>query len=227
MFVLEAQLASGFPCVDAVERQLAQWHATDEVLMAPGGPLGGHVYRIATEELGVWITMHQPRGLETTSLFLTSAERTLRLDFGRTCQLKTVELPRPPDPPDGAFTDVDLEHRLALDDRLVIYLWSPHLPLSVEGYAEIARAASALGVPLVAVVDASADSDFVRRVAEEHDIPAEAERPMRSVELLFRDLTVHTPSIVVFHDGIVSSPLPGYRNSDAYLEHLKPIFRGK
>lgn len=217
-------LVAGSVCADSVERQLVAWHASSEVLQTPGGPLGGAVYRIATDELGVWITLHRPRGLETTSLFLTSPQRTQRLDFGPSCEPIPVVTVSSPEPPANAFTDEALARLFARDPRLVVYLWSPHLPLSVEGYAEITAAAANLGVPLAIVVDASADAGFVRSVADANDIPEEARRPMRSVELMFRDLPVHTPSILVFSKGLVSAPLPGYRNRKAYEVYLRSIF---
>jgi len=225
-FLLFPRLVSSLPCTDAVERQLAAWNATPEVLKAPGGPLGGDVYRIATNEIGVWITVHQPRGLDIVSLFLTNADGTQRLDFGKTCAPKLIpSFPGMQLLPE-AFTDELLKKLLAEDDRLVVYLWSPHLPLSVEGYHEIVHVTSSLGVPLVSVVDGTADVGFVQRVADAQGIPDESRRPMRSVELLFRDLAVHTPSLIVFSDGHVSAPLPGYRNRGAYRVYLDSLFRG-
>lgn len=225
-FLLLPQLVSSSACADAVSRQLAAWHATSEVLKTAGGPLGGEVYRIATEELGVWITLHRPKGLDTTSLFLTKTSETLRLDFAATCEVSSVSIPSPPAAA-GAFTDADLRSLVAKEDRVVVYLWSPHLPLSVEGYAEIAAATARVGGRLVALVDPSADRGFVDRVGDAQAIPAEARRPMGAVELLFRDLAVHTPSVLVFANGAVSAPLPGYRNRDAYVAFLEPIVRGE
>lgn len=225
LFLLLPQLGAGHPCADAVDRQLDRWHATDEVLRAPGGPLGGAVYRIATDELGVWITLHRPQGLATVSLFRTDSKGTVRLDLDERCEPEPTQSLPAPSLPEGAFTDADLKARLESHDRLVVYLWSPHLPLSVEGYHEIVAAAAALEVPLVAVVDGTADRDFVEREADDNGIPAEARRAMGSVELLFRDLAVHTPSVVVFASGTVSSPLPGYRGRNAYRVYLESIFR--
>lgn len=159
-FLLFPRLVSSLPCTDAVERQLVAWNATPEVLKAPGGPLGGDVYRIATNEIGVWITVHQPRGLDIVSLFLTNADGTQRLDFGKTCAPKLIpSFPGMQLLPE-AFTDELLKKLLAEDDRLVVYLWSPHLPLSVEGYHEIVHAASSLGIPFVAVVDGTPTEDL-------------------------------------------------------------------
>lgn len=222
-FLLLPRLITGHPCAEALERQLDVWGVTSEVLRSPGGPLGGAVYRIATNELGAWVTVHQPRGLDVVSLFFTDATGSVRVDFDRTCEPESSPIFSAPTTLPEAFSDNDLKAALANDDRLIVFLWSPHLPLSVEGYHEITRAAAVLGVPLQAVVDGAANRGFVERVADAEGIPARARRPMSSVELLFRDLAVHTPSIIVFSGGRVSAPLPGFRNSDAYLSYLRTV----
>jgi hypothetical protein len=226
LLLLMPQLGADQPCAEAMNRQLRAWHATNEVLRAPGGPLGGAVYRIATDELGVWITVHRPRGLATVSLFRTDSRGTVRLDVDERCEPEPAASLPAPLLPEGAFTDADLKEQLASNDRLIVYLWSPHLPLSVEGYHEIVAASGAIGVPLVAVVDGTADEDFVEQEADDNGIPAEARRPMGSIELLFRDLAVHTPSILVFSSGTVASPLPGYRTRKGYRAYLDAIFGG-
>ena len=124
--------------MDAVERQLAAWNATPEVLKAPGGPLGGEVYRIATNEIGVWITVHRPRGLDIVSLFLTNAEGTVRLDFeariGQTCEPEPIpRFPAMKLPPD-AFTDDLLKEILAEDDRLVVAVHTPSVVVFSKGH---------------------------------------------------------------------------------------------
>jgi len=79
------ELLESHPCFVAIERRLESWGATDEILKGPSGPLGGDVYRIATKEIGVWVTLHLARSEATASLFLTDGEGSTRLDFGASC----------------------------------------------------------------------------------------------------------------------------------------------
>ena len=44
-----------------------------------------------------------------------------------------------------AFTDRDLVALLATPASGVLYLWSPHMPLSVDGWAQLTRAAASRG----------------------------------------------------------------------------------
>jgi hypothetical protein len=87
------------------------------------------------------------------------------------------------------------------------------MPLSVSGYHAAAAAAERLGVSLVALLDPGADEGYSRRVAREEGIPEESLHPVRSIELAFRDLALHAPSIQVFAEGRLVGPVvPGSRD---------------
>jgi len=215
------ELLDSHPCFVAIERRLELWGATDEILKGPGGPLGGDVYRIATKKIGVWVTLHLARSETTVSLFLTDAEGSTRLDFGAACSPAPMRTPAArPSSSERSFTDADLHALLDSSEPLVVFLWSPHLPLSADGYREIEAATTALDLTLAAVVDPSANPSYVAAVGDDVGIPESARHPLTSVELLFRDLAVHAPTILIFANGKASAPLPGYRNSAAYREHI-------
>lgn len=223
--LLFSSLLVGNPCREPIERQLESWNATGEILKAPGGPLGGSVYRIATSKVGVWITLHRPAGATSTTVFLTDAHGSRELAFDdRSCRPIAREGTSSPRATADGFTDTDLRELLARESRLVVFLWSPHLPLSVDGYAEIESATAALGVAFVAVVDASSDPDYVRRIAAERGVPREATKPLGSIELLFRDLPTHMPSAIAFDRTRASAPLPGYRDRASYRRWLRDFF---
>ena len=215
------ELLDSHPCFVAIERRLESWGATDEILKGPSGPLGGDVYRIATKKIGVWVTLHLACSEATVSLFLTDAEGSTRLDFGAACSPAPMRTPAArPSSSERSFTDADLHALLDSSAPLVVFLWSPHLPLSADGYREIEAAATALDLSLAAVVVPSADPSYVAAVGDDLGIPESARHPLTSVELLFRDLAVHAPTILIFANGKASAPLPGYRNSAAYREHI-------
>jgi hypothetical protein len=233
-------ILSASPCRAEIERRLSQWHARDEVLRAPAGPGGAESYRIATDEIGVWLTLRPAIHRGPIRVFRTDHSRTEVVEFSvreeadaQACvvsELRTLASSSsssgiggtadtdPGAPP--AFTDRDLIRALAENDRLVIYLWSPHMPLSVEGLAEIDHAARDAGFHLVSVLHPDADAEYAQREANEHDLPATSLRRAASVELLFRDLLVHAPSILVCSSGAFSAVLPGFRNRRAYRQFL-------
>ena len=104
---------------------------------------------------------------------------------------------------------------------VVVYVWSPHMPLSVDGYREIALAADALGMALVPVLIPGSDRAFALREAARVGMPTEHVRTSRSIELAMRDAHVHAPSILVFGRGRISPVLPGYRDAGGYRRYLE------
>lgn len=74
-------------------------------------------------------------------------------------------------------------------------MWSPHMPLSVDEYAELEDAAAALKLSLLAVLDPGAEPGFARRVARERGLPESALARLGAIELAFRggSLDPHAP----------------------------------
>lgn len=127
----------------------------------------------------------------------------------------------------GPFTDADLQSALAeASGPLVVYVWSPHMPLSVDGYPEIAAAGEALDLTVVPVLFAGSDREFAAREASRVGIPEAGLRELVSSELLGREAQVHAPSIVVFDGERVSPVLPGYRNAAGYRRYLEGVLGG-
>jgi hypothetical protein len=153
------------------------------------------------------------------------------------CRIHEVEGPSVrPEVDASSFTDADL--RAVVGSTLgseaqragargqgfagvVVYAWSPHMPLSVDGFREIRAATTELGLRLVPVLFAGSDRDFARREAERVGMPPAALREVRSVELTMRDGQVHAPSILVFTGRRASPVLPGYRNAAGYRRYLR------
>ena len=121
------------------------------------------------------------------------------------------------------FTDAELERILATSRAVVVYVWSPHMPLSVDGVHQASMAAARLGVAFVAVADPNSDSSYAVRVALEAGLPAGAARPAHSSELASRDAFVHAPSLVLFVNGRPAGlAIRGYREAAAYEAALRP-----
>lgn len=121
----------------------------------------------------------------------------------------------------NGFTDDDLQQTLRRLDTGVIFLWSPHMPLSVSGYDSISAAADRLGLPLVPLLDPMADAGYAATTATAAGIPEVALRPLASIELTFRNLTTHAPSIQLFAGGrLLDAMLPGYRDAEYYGDYI-------
>lgn len=97
----------------------------------------------------------------------------------------------------------------------LVYVWSPSMPLSLEGIPEIREAADRIGVTL-SLIPATAV------------IEGTSERPIETLRasLVEAGATVHYPSLAVFVNGDVQgNAIVGYKQADAYVELLRGRLR--
>jgi len=212
----------GVACATEVRTQLAAWGADGEWWREADGPFGARVLRAPTGRVGVWVTLEvAPTGSVTASRI--DPFETRRVSWMPGCEVEARdEATLLPDVVDGSvLTDADLETLIASGVSGAIYVWSPHMPLSVDGYGAIRVAAERLGAVLIPVLDPAADRRYAAAAARRAGLPDHALRPFRSVELTLRTMTVHAPTVLLFGDGrFVGPPLPGYREAEAYTAFM-------
>lgn len=203
-------------CADAALGQLADWRADLEHALAdPPGPEGTRSARVPTGTLGVWVQIAVSPAREVWLERVSANLREFRR-FGPQCEVVDVSGATSVEPREDGFTDGDLTSRLARGDAGVILVWSPHMPLSVDQYEVLAAVTREMGLALLAVLDPVADAAYARRVAAERGLPKAALQPLAGIELAFRGMTTHAPSLQVFSGGRLVGPvLYGYRSVDA------------
>jgi hypothetical protein len=123
---------------------------------------------------------------------------------------------REPRAPATGFTDAALAERLARGGPGVILLWSPHMPLSVDQHSVLKAVAEERGMTVIPVLDPSSDRRYAETVARDRRLDAGALEPLASIELAFRGMTTHAPSLQLFKDGRLVGPvLFGFRSEAA------------
>lgn len=225
-------LLAPHPCSGEATKALLAWGARDEVLRAPPAPGFAGSFRIPTAVLGEWVLIDAV-GAGTPTISLVRGEGAEQVTFSDQCvaSVRSVASARPAVSAGRAlFTDEDLRSALsssAAASATVIYVWSPHMSLSIDGYPEISAATDALGLALIPVLFPQGDHGFAEREAAQKGMPVEALREAASVELAFRDALVHAPSIVVFAGPRISPVLPGYRSAAGYQRFLEDFLAGR
>ncbi len=210
-------------CAAQVERQLRAWQVVAPARPQP--PAGAmSVRHWATPRLGAWVVEAQgPDGARAT---LVSAETVTAVEWSPACTAATATGPRP-----GAaaprFNDADLAVVMAAAPRGVIYSWSPHMPLSVDGYRAVTTAAAERGLAVEVVLDPGGDRDFAAAAQSGGGLPPSALRVADSVELLFRDVHVHAPAVQAWAGGrLIGSAFPGFHRAAEYGAFLESGVRG-
>ena len=201
-------------CTAEVEAARRQWEAVAPPLPQPPLTPGATLRHWPTRTLGVWLV--EDSATHHATLTRVDAASLTRLTWAPGCSATTTTRPRPTAPA-PAFNDADLAGVLAASGQGVLYLWSPHMPLSVDGYQTVAAAATARGLAVEPLLDPAADRAFARTEAAARALPPSALRVADAVELQFRELALHAPSALVYARGrFVGSPLRGFRTAEEY-----------
>jgi hypothetical protein len=211
-----AALLTGARCEKEVRRELETWGARlDAVFPSASDPTGVRAALLPTQALGVWVRLAVDMRGEPLVERVTAALVEGR-SYGPRCEAVSLGVQERPIAED-AWTDAALAERLGRSDTGVILLWSPHMPLSVDAFDVLEALTRELGIDLVAILDPASDPSYAREVARERGIPSESLRPLGGIELAFRGMTTHAPSVQVFAGGRLAGPVvPGYRDRPGY-----------
>jgi hypothetical protein len=120
-----------------------------------------------------------------------------------------------------AFTDERLRELVESTRDGIIYTWSPGMPLSVSGLVEAKAAADSLGVAFTAVMADAHPLELTRS-----SVDTAYQHPLNSLDLVYRDATIHYPSILFYHDGaLLGSAIPGYKSRETYIALARDAFK--
>jgi hypothetical protein len=114
-----------------------------------------------------------------------------------------------------AFTDASLDSLMHANTRGMIYVWSPRMPLSIKGLTEARAAADSLGIAFTALVAAPLEED--RTHVDASVVRAGDWRRMQSLELFYRNATVHYPAALYYQNGrVIDGVYAGYKNRETF-----------
>lgn len=201
-------------CGAEADAQRLAWGAVAPPRAQPPAADGAVVEHWPTRALGVWIV--DARGPRTTVLTRVTSGAITRIEWSAGCAPLETRRARAP-VPGPRFTDDDLAERLAAGGAGLIYVWAPHMPLSVDAAGALLAAAARRRLPVEIVLHPDADRAFAARVAADHGWSADRLRVADSVELTFRDVFVHAPAVQAWAGGrLTGSAYPGGHTADEY-----------
>lgn len=173
-----------------------------------------------TDSVGVWLERRYP-GDGSVELRRVTAERTDVVTFSEPgCATHTAVHRRAFAESATArdFTDARLRELLQRNASGIVYVWSPRMPLSIQGIAEARAAAASLGIAFTAVVAEAGP-------AELRDVDSSLTHTLGALELVYRNATIHYPTATFYRDGaIVGSAIPGFRRRDTYVALAREQF---
>lgn len=207
-------------CAAARLAQHRAWQTRPPAREQPPDTAGSRIRHFPTATMGVWVV--EAVGRFDTSMTLVSPDGITRVSWTADC-VGTTEHRARPSGPATSFRDADLA-ALVRSGRGVIYVWSPHMPLSLDAVAPLSAAARALDLAVTLLLDPATDPAFAARVAADRGLPAAALRVADSVDLQFRDVLVHAPAAIAYAGGqLVGSAYPGGHTADEYAAYFRRV----
>lgn len=209
-------------CATQVAEQRSAWGVTGPPRLQPPAVAGAEILHWPTSTLGTWVVeVRLPN--DVTLRRVTDSDLT-EVMWSDQCVPSTTTTTRQTSAA-ARFTDADLRRAIAAQPRGLLYVWSPHMPLSVEGVAQARFMAERRGLSLIVLLDPAANEALARSVAAQHAWPPDTVLVADSTELRFRDVLVHAPTLQAFAGGrLVGSAFPGHHSSEEYAAYLDRIF---
>lgn len=123
------------------------------------------------------------------------------------------------------FTDQDLDHllkaSLSKKTQGMIYVWSPHMPLSIRGVKEAENIAKTKKLKLIILLDPYSNLNAAQQISKKEKFPPSYLVRLESRKLLRKEMTVHFPSLIVFNKGGLAGEMRGgYDNPQRLADYL-------
>jgi hypothetical protein len=222
-------LISKHNCHTQISKLIKDWKSKGSWQKEASLNLDGGVYKTPTTTIGSWIRMDIQKN-KTIVLQKMTAKMIVNKVFendGNSCLGEVAVRAVKYDEKYLAksFTDTQLINSLTKNKKGIIYVWSPNMPLSVEGLEYLKRHATKMGVHVTAVVDPNSPKSAIQKLVASGKISKDAMKPLESYELIQRGGLVHFPAFFSYSNGKLSrGPKLGYENDKQTLNYLKEQF---
>jgi len=124
------------------------------------------------------------------------------------------------------FTDHQLDQMLAQSAKQnnsgLIYVWSPNMRYSIEGFSEAEKVCQELGVQFIPLLDPMANMKQATLIANREKWSASSLVRLEADQLMARNMLNHFPSFIVYSKGRISgSARLGYDKSAVLKSFLR------
>lgn len=120
------------------------------------------------------------------------------------------------------YLDADLFSSIKKNSWGVIYVWTPYMPLSVQGIAEIKKAMANSGGDLTILLDPKANLSEAEKWVEKGLVQKSELKKVNSSEIFDRGLGVHYPAAYIYKDGfLANTDYVGFKSAQIYSKWIK------
>lgn len=225
---LSAEL-KGLPCAQEALSVVKAWQGQEPWTRALASRPGESVYRAPTQTLGKWIELS--RDASEIKLKLFSGTQILQFSLGAECRGEARLVARKAKDRFGKarsfygfkiMRDPELAALLGEQKPGILFLWTPHKPISISGLEQILAAAKELKIPVYPVVEPNSAPSAVTRELKRLKIAKANVYYLDSFDLQYRGFRLHFPSLIVFNQGRFTSQVRrGYEDAYVYVDYLR------
>lgn len=216
-----AKSLQNFKCYQQAQKLMDKWQVTGEWTRHFDGEKGDLKLVSPTRTFAKWFEIKLG---EKPSVHLISPQRILNVAYDGNCHATTTMNARIVKLDDRKFNDRELAQLIERNKTGLIYAWSPHMPLSIDGINEIKQAAAKLNLPVTFVLSPHANMEFAKKVLNEKKLPAEYLKVYDSLEMVERGSSLHFPSLLIYQNGkLFRRARPGHEVSKIFETYLKKV----
>ncbi len=228
------QILSIHACRKQALPVLSKWKSLDQWTEKGMPNPTGTSYASPTETIGKWITLFVGEPGKPLGAALTERSGSAITEWSAPDCVPKISFRKGPAPSkkpepglaQAPLTDDDVRKIVTTHPTGVFYVWSPEMPLSVNGYKNIEAACKKLGANLTPILHPSAGVPQAKKALAKAKDPATkglAKSPKSTAfEFQFRHLYLHAPSILIFKEGrFIGHVVPGVMPAKDYEELIR------
>lgn len=218
----QAEVIDDFNCAQHLKPLAKEWKATGAWEKHYQNGLKDHFFASPTETVGEWVVAKDlPNGAVISKIDQSGRVETFldRVKCEKTSKVYPGEPIRK-----GLKSDEDLKQFVLKNNKGIIYVWNPQMPLSETGIKEITAAGKKLNLPVLILLDKNVADKEVAKLKPK--LPSGATDRIDSLELKMRNVGQHYPALLVFNDKKIYPRIKyGYEKSDLYVSDVLELLR--
>ncbi|MBD64955.1 MAG: hypothetical protein CME62_07090 [Halobacteriovoraceae bacterium] len=218
---LSAQkIISHHKCHQEIDQYLKSWQSTFEFEKYLGDDLSEIKLITPTKSLGKWIIAEFKNN--QVKLSLRTDFDQLEVKLAKNCQKEIGLHKLKRRQQQDSFQKEDLAQLLQKNEKGMIYIWSPHMPLSIAGIKEIKKAAKKTKMPVTILLDQNVSREFAKKTLKSHGLSESYLKSYNTIELALRGASLHLPSVLLYKNHqIVRRAKPGHEYTWKFIQYIE------
>lgn len=212
------QRLSSFKCQKEISNLNLQWLATKEWRGHPTA-LGDIQLKRPTQKFAHWMVLEKNQDTETISLI--NPLQVIKVELNKNCQSKMGVYPHKHYSNPNGFNDLKLMNAMTKEKKGIVLLWSPGMDHSYTAISRLSKLSRELKIPIHYVLDPFADEKLALSGLKTKKLVLPTIEKNSSLELFYRDASMHYPSFLIYKDGqFISHLIPGLMSEIDYKKTL-------